>query len=142
MTDPEKADETPKQPKPSKPRFLAPKGRRGDGLGYVDNPHMAMREEPECLSAQEWRDHVEKRADTAAEQLQKFEDRKREEARRLLTFEERLTAAMAHARTAKWRADISSEVRLLRQMQAAGKEVRHLEKRLHMIERKVWREAA
>lgn len=130
------------RPNPDAPRFLAPKARRGDGWGYADIPQLGMREEPECLTENEWKDHVGKRAEDFEEQQRKFEEAKLEQARRLLTFEERLTAAVSEAKTAKRRVDIASEVRLLRHMQASGKEVRHLEQRLFVIERKVWRDAA
>jgi hypothetical protein len=125
----------------NKRRYLAPKARRGDGHGYVDMPIMGMHEEPECLTEAEWKLHVGGRDEdeTREERKQAFAAKQLEDARRLLSFEERLTAATAEARAAKHRLDISSEVRLLRQMQQQGKEVRHLEQRLFVIERKVWR---
>jgi hypothetical protein len=123
------------QPKPAKPREVS----RVEAQGYTTEPHKALHLEAECLTEAEWDVHVGKRAETAAEQQQRFEAAKLEDARRLLSFEERLTAATAEARAAKHRMDISSEVRLLRQMQQQGKEVRHLEQRLFVIERKVWR---
>jgi hypothetical protein len=123
-----------------KPRYLAPKARRGDGHGYVDMPAMGMHEEPECLTEAEWKLHVARtEGETDEERKQAFAAKQLEDARRLLSFEDRLTAATAEARASKHRLDISSEVRLLRQMQQQGKEVRHLEQRLFVIERKVWR---
>jgi hypothetical protein len=124
----------------NKRRYLAPKARRGDGHGYVDMPAMGMHEEPECLTEAEWKLHVARtEGETDEERKQAFAAKQLDDARRLLSFEERLTAATAEARASKHRLDISSEVRLLRQMQQQGKEVRHLEQRLFVIERKVWR---
>jgi phage gp16-like protein len=48
--------------------------------------------------------------------------------------------ATREARSAKRRIDVGSEVRFLRLMQQQGKKVRHLEQRLVLIERKVYRE--
>ena len=42
--DPQHPEPGPYQPKP---RFLAPKARAGDGLGYVNLPGLAMPHEPE-----------------------------------------------------------------------------------------------
>src|SRR5690349_7648263 len=128
------------RPNPDAPRFLAPKARRGDGWGYADIPQLGMREEPECLTENEWLAHVAKRAQDFEEQQRKFEEAKLEQARRLKTFEERLESATREARTAKRRIDVVNEVRLLRHMQQSGKEVRHLERRLYLLERKVWRQ--
>jgi hypothetical protein len=69
----------------------------------------------------------------------KLEIAERERNRRLLSFEERLQSAQAEARLR--RIDVTSEVRLLKHMQQSGKEVRHLERRLGAVERKVWRHA-
>jgi transcription elongation GreA/GreB family factor len=124
----------------NKRRYLAPKARRGDGHGYVDMPAMGMHEEPECLTEAEWHAHVAGRAETTAEQQQRFEEAKLEQARRLLSFEERLVEVTREARSAKRRIDVGSEVRFLRLMQQQGKKVRHLEQRLVLIERKVYRE--
>lgn len=123
-----------------KGRFLAPKARPGDGHGYVDIPELGMRLEPECLDEQDWAMHIDKRAKDMAVQQQKFEEAAREQTRRLLTFEERLVSAHEEAR--RRCIDVSSEVRLVRHMQEQRKNVRHLEKRLFVIEQKVWRSKA
>ena len=98
---------------------------------------MAMRDEPEALTAEEYAVHVDKRAREAAEQQRKFETAQREKERRLMTFDQRLAKAQLEARSRC--IDISSDVRLLRHLERAGKKVRHLESRLHALERKVWR---
>jgi hypothetical protein len=140
-------------------RFLAPQARSGNGLGYLGQPDReyplapdppdvvarigearAMCDEPEALDAQDYRLHIDKRAIMLAEQQQKFESRAREQSRRLMDFETRLVSAHDEAR--RRCIDVSSEVRLLKHMQQSGKEVRHLERRLGAVERKVWRDAA
>lgn len=140
-------------------RFLAPKARAGNGHGYLtqptrpltsthhaDEPHVVERiasattlaDEPEALTQAEWDAHIDKRAILAEDQRQKFESAARDRERRLLTFEQRLVTAQTEAR--KRCIDVTSEVRLLKHMQSAGKQVRHLERRLGAVERKVWRE--
>lgn len=140
-------------------RFLAPKARAGNGMGYIsqplrpleskttaDEPHIVERiasatslcDEPEALTADEWKAHIDKRAISAEEQRRKFESAARDRERRLMDFEQRLTTAHAEAR--RRCIDVSSEVRLLKHMQANGKQVRHLEQRLGAVERKVWRD--
>lgn len=140
-------------------RFLAPGARAGDGHGYLNKPQTRLdatqeadppevvaliasatrtQDEPEGLDAEEWTQHIDKRAKELEEQRRKFESASRDRERRLLTFEDRLVTAHAEAR--KRCIDVSSEIRLLRHMQSAGKEVRHLERRLGAVERKVWRE--
>lgn len=145
---------TPKQPAR---RFLAPQARAGNGLGYLGRPERdlpivadekhvvdrikgatSLSDEPEALSKTEWTAHIDKRAKLLAEQQQKFESKTRDQARRLMDFETRLTTAQQEARNRC--IDVSSEVRLLRHMQQSGKEVRHLERRLGSVERKVWRD--
>jgi hypothetical protein len=141
-------------------RFLAPQGRSGDGHGYLTQPQRpypehadadelyreaervaaasAMCDEPEALSLEEWSAHIDERAKEFAKQQQKFEDAQREQARRLLTFEERLDVVTAAARQARHRVDITRDLALLRHMAQSGKGVRHLERRLFLIERKVF----
>lgn len=140
-------------------RFLAPKARAGNGHGYLsqplrpltstsipDEPHIVERiasatnlaDEPETLTRDEWDIHIDKRAKAAEEQRRKFESAARDRERRLLTFEQRLVTAQTEAR--KRCIDVTSEVRLLKHMQTAGKQVRHLERRLGAVERKVWRD--
>lgn len=111
-----------------------------ESSGYTELSARAMIEEPEPLDAQQWTDHVNERAKRDAEQRQKFEAAAREQARRLMDFETRLVSAHDQARLRC--IDVSSEVRLVRHMQQQGKNVRHLEKRLYTIERKVWKDAA
>lgn len=141
-----------------KSRFLLPRAGRGDGLGYIDRPlrelqpgdpperveairsASAMIDEPECLDADDWALHIDKRAKFAEEQRQKFEEASRERERRLMGFEQRLVAAQTEAR--RRCIDVTREVRLLQDMQARQKSVRHLEQRLGVVERKVWRDAA
>lgn len=135
--EPEKPSNKPYEPRR---RFLAPMARPGDGLGYIDIPELGMRGEPEALDADDWKRHVDLRSKRDEEQRQKFEAVSREQARRLLSFEERLVSAHEEAR--RRCVDVSSEVRLVRHMQVRGKNVRHLEARLFVIERKVWKDAA
>lgn len=140
-------------------RFLAAQARSGNGLGYLSQPDReyplapdppdvvariseatAMCDEPEALDKQDYELHIDKRAKEAADQQRKFETAQREQSRRLMDFEQRLTTAHQEAR--RRCIDVSSEVRLLRHMQQSGKQVRHLERRLGAVERKVWRDAA
>lgn len=140
-------------------RFLAPQARAGNGLGYLGQPDReyplapdppdvaarigearAMCDEPEALDRDDWTRHIDKRAKELELQRQKFETAERDRERRLMNFEERLVTAQREAR--KRCIDVSSEVRLLRHMQSSGKQVRHLEQRLGVVERKVWRDAA
>lgn len=140
-------------------RFIAPQARAGNGLGYLSQPDRefplapdppdvvarigearAMCDEPEALDRRDYELHIDQRAKEAAEQQRKFETAQREQSRRLMDFEQRLTTAHDEAR--KRCIDVSSEVRLLRHMQQSGKQVRHLEQRLGAVERKVWRDAA
>ena len=138
-------------------RFLAPQGRSGNGLGYLSQPGReypqapdppdvvariaearAMCDEPEALDRQDYELHIDQRAKEHAEQQRKFETARREQARRLMDFEQRLTTAHQEAR--RRCIDVTSEIRLLRHMQQSGKQVRHLEQRLGAVERKVWRD--
>ena len=139
-------------------RFLAPQARSGDGRGYLNSPDReypavadepevrerirearAMRDEPEALDRDDWKRHIDRRARGLEEQRQKFETRQREDKRRRMDFEQRLSAAQEQAK--RRHMNVSPDVRLLRHMQAMGKKVRHLEGRLGVLERKVWREA-
>lgn len=122
-------------------RFIvlgAPTGRFP--RGYTDEPALTDRDEPQYLTGRQWKDHIDKRAKRDAEQRQKFETAQREQSRRLLTFEEKLVSAHAEAR--RRCIDVREEVRLVRHMQQKGAHVRHLESRLFVIERKVWKDAA
>lgn len=138
-------------------RFLAAQARAGNGHGYLSQPEReyplaadppdvveriasrtSMCDEPEALDAQDYKMHVDQRAKEHAEQQRKFETRQREQARRLMDFEQRLVTAQTEARMR--RIDVTREVRLLRNMQQAGKQVRHLEQRLFALERKACRE--
>lgn len=118
--------------------YGAPTGRFPKG--YTDEPVLASRDEPQALTKRQWKDHVDKRSKMAEEQRQKFETAQREQSRRLLSFEQRLVSAHDEAR--KRCIDVREEVRLVRHMQDKGKNVRHLEARLFVIERKVWKDAA
>lgn len=118
--------------------YGAPTGRFPKG--YTDEPKLAPRDEPQALTKRQWKDHVDKRSKMAEEQRQKFETAQREQSRRLLSFEEKLVSAHEEAR--RRCIDVREEVRLVRHMQAQGKNVRHLEARLFRIERKVWKDAA
>lgn len=141
MTDePEKEQEPPKRrSRKHEPRLLVPgaKRRGADPVGYTDIPALAMRDEPEALSRDDYERHVLGRAQTAAEQQAAIEAARLERSRRLLTFEERLSAAMLEAKRRSM--DVSSEMYVLGRMRAAGKDVRHLEQRLGALERRVFR---
>jgi DNA repair exonuclease SbcCD ATPase subunit len=145
--------------RPPARRFLAPQARSGNGLGYLSQPAREFpiaadppevvervaaqtdwRDEPEGLDRLDYELHIDERAIQHAEQQRKFETAQREQARRLMDFEQRLVTA--HKEAQRRCIDVASEVRLLRHMQSAGKQVRHLEQRLGVIERKVWRDAA
>jgi predicted RNase H-like nuclease (RuvC/YqgF family) len=140
-------------------RFLAAQARAGNGLGYLSQPDRefptvadppevvariaearTIRDEPEALDTGDYRRHIDKRAKLVEDQRQKFETKAREQARRLMNFEERLTAVREQAR--RRHIDISSEVRLLRHMRQSAKRIRHLEQRLGALERRIWRDAA
>lgn len=118
-------------------RFLAPKARAGNGFGYVDKPEMAMRDEPEALTAEEHALHIDQDSKRAAEQQKAFDDAQREKKWRMMTFDQGLADVQLEAQAK--RIDISSDLWAIRQMQRAGKKVRHLEARLGAIRRKVYR---
>lgn len=118
-------------------RFLAPKGRSGDGFGYVDRPEMAMRDEPECLTAEEHALHIDPDSKRAAEQRQAFEEAQRERKWRMMSFDQALADVQIEA--AAKRIDISSDLWTIRQMERAGKKFKHMERRLGAIRRKVYR---
>lgn len=128
------------KPQPDEIRLLAPSGRRSDPLGYTDVPGLAMRDEPEAISRDDYERHVLGRAQTAAEQQAAIEAARMDQQRRLLTAEERMSAAHQEAR--RRCIDVSSEVRLLNSMLSNGKQARHVERQLGAMERKVYREAA
>lgn len=114
-------------------RFLAPKARRGDGLGYTDVAELGMHGEPECLDEQQWRDHVGEPA--------KAVERQRRAAvavdvsERLLSQEERIVKALGEAE--RIGRDVSREAWLLRRMQLKGRP-REVERRLQVVERIVY----
>jgi hypothetical protein len=131
------------KPKPHEPRLLAPIGchrRFVDEHAYVALPGLAMRDEPEALSEDDYARHVLGRATTAAEQQAAIEAAKLARQQKMLSIEERLVEAHAEARRRCM--DVSREVRLVRDMLAKGKEPRHVESRLGSMERRVYREAA
>jgi hypothetical protein len=140
-----------------KPRFLMPGGGQGpERLGYSHEPLRRLqpdtdetkdriasatdlRDEPESLDFDDYGRFIDPEKVMRERQRIKLEIAERERNRRLLSFEERLQSAQAEARLR--RIDVTSEVRLLKHMQQSGKEVRHLERRLGAVERKVWRHA-
>ena len=140
-------------------RFLAPAARQGDGKGYLSQPIRPYpivadppevvdriaaatdtRDEPEYLDKDDYDRYIDPEKVMREGQRIKLETAAREQARRLMDFEERIVTAQAAARMKC--IDVTSEVRLLRHMQQSGKQVRHLEQRLGVVERKVWRDAA
>lgn len=118
-------------------RFLAPKGRSGDGWGYVDNPEMAMRDEPEALTREEHARHIDQDSKRAAEQQRHYEEGQREKKWRMMTFDQGLAEVQLEAN--RRCIDINSDLWAIRQMQRAGKKLKHLERRLGAIRRKVYR---
>jgi hypothetical protein len=142
---------------PLKPRFLMPGGGQGpERLGYSHEPLRRLnsdtpetkdriaaatdlRDEPESLDLEDYKRFIDPEKVMRERQRIRLEVAELERARRLLSFEERLTIAQVEARSR--RIDVTSEVRLLKHMQQSGKEVRHLEQRLGVVERKVWRNA-
>lgn len=122
--------------------YLAPLGRRklADEWGYTDIPIGPAKLEPQPLSDDEYEIHVLGRAQTVAQQQAAIEAARLAQSQRLLTAEQRLVRVQHDARSRCM--DISSDVRLLRLMLSAGKEARHVERKLGMVERRVYREAA
>lgn len=120
--------------------LLAPSGRRADEYGFTDIPALAMRDEPEAIDDDDYQIHVLGRALTHAQQQIALEQAKLDRSRKLLTLEERLVVTHAEARRRCM--DVSSEVRLVRLMLGSGKEPRHVEARLGVMERRVYRAAA
>lgn len=98
---------------------------------------MAMRDEPECLTAEEHARHIDVDSRRAAEQQRAYEDAQRERKWRLMSFDQQLADVQIEAKAK--RIDISSDVRLVRFMQRSGKKIHHLERRLGAIRRKVYR---
>lgn len=122
--------------------FLAPLGTRklADEWGYTDIPVGPAKHEPQPLSDDEYEIHVLGRAQTLAQQQAAIEQARLAQAQRLLTAEERLKRVQDEARCRC--IDISSDARLLRMMLTSGKQARHVERKLGMVERRVYREAA
>ena len=118
-------------------RFLAPKTRPGNGLGYVDRPELGMSGEPEALTREEYERHIDVDAKARAEQQRRLEEAERDKRWRMMSFDQQLAEAQLEAR--RRRLDISSDVWAIRQMQRSGTKIRHLEARLGAIRRKVYR---
>jgi len=135
-------DEEPKKkpPREHQPRLLVPgaKRRGSDPKGYTDIPALAMRDEPEALSRDDYERHVLGRAQSAAEHQAALEAARLEVSRREMSFDERLASATLEAKRRS--IDVSSDVRLLAHLRAQKKDVKHLERRLGSLERKVFRE--
>jgi hypothetical protein len=129
-----------KRVRPHVARLLVPAAKRrgSDSSGYTDIPALAMRDEPEALSRDDYERHVLGRAFSAAEQQAALEAVVLERERRVMSIEERFAAAQVEARRRS--VDVSGQVRLLAQMLAHGKEPRHLERRLGELERKAFRQ--
>lgn len=115
-----------------KQRFLLPKARVGDGLGYTDKPELAMRDEPECLDEADWNRYIGK----PAAQSENAEKLARERDLRLLSQEERIVKAQREA--AAKRRDVSREVWMLRRMQQKQRTPEVIEKRVQALERVVY----
>jgi hypothetical protein len=123
-----------KNPDPwPKGRFLrlgAPTGRFPDG--YADDPACGTRGEPECLDEADHDRYIAPRASQDAAKRLKVEEQAREQAKRLLSQEERLVAAQAEAKAR--RRDVSREVWLVERLTAKGK-ADQAERRLQALER-------
>jgi hypothetical protein len=119
-----------------KPRLLAPQARRGDGLGYVDHIAQAMRDEPEALSVNDWKRHVERRSELTDKQRRTVEEIARDRTKRLLSQEERIVKA--HREAQAKRRDVSREMWMLRNMQAGKCKPDALEKKVQELERIVY----
>jgi ATP/maltotriose-dependent transcriptional regulator MalT len=117
--------------------LLAPSGRRSDHIGYVEEPALAMRDEPEALSVAEWETHVVTRQVTVTQHQTIVTTAALEHARKLLTLEERQVALRGEAKRRGM--DLSREFRLLALMVRSGKHDRHVETRLYAAERRVYR---
>lgn len=125
------------------PRLLAPSElhtRLMDDRWYTSIPGVAMRGEPEALSKEEHERHVEGRRVRVEQQTEAVQEVALEMARRLLSLEERVTMVQLEAH--RRRVDVSSEVRLMRLMLVSGKEARHVEARVVVVERRVYQRYA
>jgi hypothetical protein len=124
----------PEQPKPyqPKPRFLAPRARPGDGLGYVNLPALAMPHEPECLDEDDWNRHIGREVDPRA----KARLLERERTAQLLSQEERIVKAQAEA--AFKRRDVTRELYILRDMQRKQRPPAKIEVRVQRLEQVVY----
>jgi hypothetical protein len=126
--DPHTPDDHHAKPYQPQPRFLAPKARAGDGLGYVNLPGLGMPNEPEALDQDDWDRHIGHEVDQRA----RAREIERERSARLLSQEERIVKAQAEA--ASKRRDVSREVWVLRQMQAKRRPPEKIEKRVQHLE--------
>ena len=111
-------------------RFLVPGAPTGRfELGYSSEAILAMREEPECLDERDWDRHVGKPARQAKTALEIAHERET----RLLSQEERIREAMAHAK--QHRRDVSREKWMLDRMLQKQRKPDVIEKRVQVLER-------
>jgi hypothetical protein len=104
--------------------------------GYTAEPSKALSREPECLSEEDWKRHVEKRAETSAKQRRTLEDIARDRAKKQLSQEERIRKAYAEAQAK--RRDVTREMWTLKQMLAKGRKPELVEKQVQNLERIVY----
>jgi hypothetical protein len=126
-------------PNHPKQRFLtygAPTGRFEQG--YAEEAKLGMRAEPECLDENDWDRHIGK----PAAQAKTANELRIERDLKLLSQEERIVKAQQEAKAK--RRDVSSEVRLLRDMLAKRRSPQKVEKRVQRLEQIAYlgREAA
>lgn len=99
--------------KPPKPLFLAPKARRGNGFGYVNDPAQGMRDEPECVGPA----IVDAYSESALfwQSLRHAaEVQEAQQSRRLLNAEQRLADVQRRAK--QQHVNVSGEVHVLSSM--------------------------
>lgn len=114
------------------PRLLAADSSKG----YTDKPYLALSEEPEAVdeaTLNGFRERAERRHDKTVKERQRVA----QQARELLSAEERISRARE---AAKWNhIDVSNETLALRQMLKRGAVIEH---KLRVLERIAYREAA
>lgn len=107
---------------------------------YVVSPSRAMADEPEALSESDFEKHVSKRAGMSHEQWRALERSTRLETSARLSYEQRI--AVAQARAAQARVDITREVWMARKLIAEGRPDHVIERRVDTLEAKAFRDAA
>ncbi len=103
-------------------------GRTG---GYTDEPERALREEPEAVDRE-----TQRRITAAAAESWPHLSALHEATRRIDPLSTRLARAQAQAK--HLRVDVHNELRLVRLAIESGRSYAHVERRLSVVEERLW----